>query len=105
MGLFSGASEANAADDVSLQSSPIRGRLTRDAKEIDVNNVDVRALLYVLADLSEEGTKKLATHAPYKGITDMYARAGFSEAEKTSIKKYEQQLLFGNPKGKYTIQK
>jgi len=105
VGLFSGASEANAEDDAALKSSPIRGRLTRDAKEIDVNNVDVRALLYVLADLSEEGTKKLATNAPYKGITDMYARAGFSAAEKTTLKKYEQQLLFGNPKGKYTMQK
>jgi len=37
--------------------------------------------------------------------TDMYARAGFSAAEKTTLKKYEQQLLFGNPKGKYTMQK
>jgi len=104
VGLLSGASEANAADDVNFKSSPIRNRLVRDAKEIDVNNVDVRAFT-LLSDLSEEGAKKLAANAPYKGLTDMYARAGFSEAEKTSIKKYEQQLLFGNPKGKYTIQK
>ena len=105
VGLLSGASAANAEDDVNLKSSSIRGRLTRDAKEIDVNNVDVRALLYTLSDFSEEGAKKLATNAPYKGITDMYARAGFNEAEKTTLKRYEQQLLFGNPKGKYTMQK
>jgi len=121
-GLLSGASEAGAAvlydaqparptqppviyGDVSPISSPIRGRLTRDSKEIDVNNVDVRALLYVLADITEEGANKLARNAPYKGITDVYARAGFSQAEKTTFKKFEQQLLFGNPKGKYTMQK
>jgi len=104
VGLLSGASAANAEDDVNLKSSSIRGRLTRDAKEIDVNNVDVRAFT-LLPDLSEEGAKKLAANAPYKGLTDMYARAGFSAAEKTSLKKYEQQLLFGNPKGKYTMQR
>jgi len=106
VGLFSGASEASAEDlsGVGFKSSPIRNRLVQDAKEIDVNNVDVRAFT-LLPDLSEEGAKKLAANAPYKGLTDMYARAGFSAAEKTSLKKYEQQLLFGNPKGKYTMQR
>jgi len=103
VGLLSGASEANAAD-ADARGNPVISSLGRDAKNIDVNNVDVRVFT-LLPDFSEEGAKKIAANAPYKGLTDMYARAGFSAAEKTSLQKYENQLLFGNPKAKYTMQK
>ena len=104
VGLLSGASEANAAADADARGNPVISSLGRDPKNIDVNNVDVRVFT-LLPDFSEEGAKKIAANAPYKGLADLYARAGFSEAEKSSLKKYENQLLFGNPKAKYSMQK
>merc|ERR1740129_1091685 len=81
VGLLSGASEANAAGGGDSPRGPVlEFGLGKDAK-------------------------KIAANAPYKGLTDMYARAGFSAAEKTGVQKYEKQLIFGNPKAKYTMAK
>jgi len=98
VGLLSGASEANAARPEREYS------LSGDLKNIDVNSAYM-GVYTMLPGFDEAAAKKIAANAPYKGLTDMYARAGFSEAEKTSVKNYEQRFLFGNPKAKYTMTK
>lgn len=100
VGLLGGASAANAEkqDYLSL-------KLGGDQKTVDVNNAKYENVYSILQGFDEGAAKKLAANAPYKGLTDMYSRAGLSSSETTAVKKYEQQLLFGNPAGKYTIDK
>jgi len=97
VGLLGGAGEANAEVEY-----PNVKYLGGDTNNLDVNNANIRVYTK-LPGLYPNVAKKLIASAPYKGLDDMYGRAGFTEAETAAVKKYEKQLLFLEPKPEYVI--
>merc|ERR1711967_110581 len=64
---------------------------------IDVNNANIR-VYQKLPGVYPNAAGKIVTKAPYKSKEDMYAKAGFSTAEATAVKKYDSKFIFLEPK-------
>lgn len=72
------------------------------SKTIDVNNANIR-VYQKLPGLYPNAAGKLVTNAPYKSKDEMYAKANFTEKEKTAVKKYDDRFIFLEPKPEYII--
>jgi len=72
------------------------------ASIIDVNNANVR-VYQKLPGVYPNAAGKIVSNAPYKSKDDMYAKAKFSSAEATAVKKYDSKFIFLEPRPEYII--
>merc|ERR1719324_685000 len=72
------------------------------SKTIDVNNANVR-VYQKLPGMYPNAAGKLVSKAPYKSKDEMYTKAGFTEKEKETVKKYDAQFVFLEPRPEYII--
>jgi photosystem II PsbU protein len=69
---------------------------------VDLNNANVRVYLK-MPGLYPTVAGKLASHGPYKTVSDIYNIEGLSGAEKDLMKKYESRFTVTPPSADYVI--
>jgi len=72
------------------------------AAQIDVNNANVRVYTKKPGMYPTIATK-IVSNVPYKNKEDMYAKAKFTEEEAATVKKYDSQFIFLEPRAEYVI--
>merc|ERR1712187_701314 len=72
------------------------------AAQIDVNNANVRVYTKKPGMYPTIATK-IVSNVPYKNMEDMYAKAKFTEQEAATVKKYDSQFIFLEPRAEYVI--
>merc|ERR1719217_1146445 len=70
--------------------------------QIDVNNANIR-VYQKLPGVYPNAAGKIVSKGPYKSKEDMYVKAGFTAPEAAAVKKYDNKLLFLEPKPEYVI--
>ena len=69
---------------------------------VDINNANVRVYLK-MPGLYPAVAGKIASHGPYKTVSDVYNIAGLTGPEKELIKKYENRFAVTPPSADYVI--
>merc|ERR1719375_667724 len=72
------------------------------SKTIDVNNANIR-VYQKLPGMYPNAAGKIVAKAPYKSKDEMYSKAGFTEKEKETVKKYDSNFVFLEPRPEYII--
>merc|ERR1719252_280013 len=72
------------------------------SKTIDVNNANIR-VYQKLPGMYPNAAGKLVSKAPYKSKEDLYSKAGLTEKEKETVKKYDSNFVFLEPRPEYII--
>ena len=72
------------------------------SKTIDVNNANIRVYAK-LPGMYPGAAGKIVSGAAFKSKEDMYSKAGFTAAQAATVKKYESNFIFLEPKPEYVI--
>jgi len=72
------------------------------AAQIDVNNANVRVYTKKPGMYPTIATK-IVSNVPYKNKDDMYAKAKFTAKEAETVKQYDSQFIFLEPRAEYVI--
>merc|ERR1719324_870182 len=72
------------------------------SKTIDVNNANIRVYTK-LPGMYPGAAGKIVSKGPYKDKADMYAKANFTAGEAETVKKYDSNFIFLEPRPEYII--
>lgn len=72
------------------------------SKTIDINNANVR-VYQKLQGMYPNAAGKIVSKAPFKDKADMYTKAGFTAREAETVKKYDANFIFLEPRPEYII--